>query len=81
MLAGGVGDARQLVAVVVGHLDAVQLQSGVVSQQGRCHKEGARQAFQPGHLHLTPVTGIGLVYLLGEIHGVVYRGDIVECAA
>ena len=66
--------------VVVGHVDAIEREVGLLSQEGCGKEESATEALELSGSDLTLVVGIGLIELLGEIHGVVDRAYIGESA-
>ena len=73
-----VGEAEQLMAVVVGHLNTIEREVGALLEQGSCHEEGAAEALKFSRRHIAFATWIGLVVLLGEVHRVVHRADVGE---
>ncbi len=80
VLARGVGEAHELMAVVVGHAYAVESEVGVLLEQRSGHKECSRQSFKLGCAGVVVVVGIGLLELLGEVHRVVECVDVAECS-
>ena len=74
-----VGEAEELMTIVVGDLDTIECEVGILSQQRSCKEERTTESFELGSRYLPGVVGVGLVELLGEVHRVIDVANVSEC--